>query len=55
MKLGGGIARSVKTDDSLATMVIYDKQDDLFKQQGGGGYNPAFKIGSTMCEDVVQQ
>ena len=43
MKLGGGIARSVKTDDSLATMVIYDKQDDLFKQQGGGGVQPSLQ------------
>lgn len=35
---GGGIARSVKCDDSLATMVIdEDRQDYLLEQQGGGG------------------
>lgn len=48
-ELGGGIARSVKCDDSLATMVIdEDRQDYLLEQQGGGGYNRAYKIGSTM-------
>lgn len=48
-ELGGGVARCVKTDDSLATMVIdEDRQDYLLEQQGGGGYNRAYKIGSTM-------
>lgn len=45
----GGISRCVKCDDSLATMVIdEDGQDDLLEQQGGGGYNQAYKIESTM-------
>lgn len=36
-------------DDSLATMVKdEDRQDYLLEQQGGGGYNRAYKIESTM-------
>ena len=55
-ELGGGISRTVKCDDSLATMVIdEDRQDNLLEQQGGGGYNRASKIESTTLEDVAQQ
>ena len=39
----------VRGGGKIPMIVVYeDRQDDMFKQQGGGGYNRAYKIESTM-------
>lgn len=47
-----GISPTINTcqgGGKIPMIVVYeDRQDDMFKQQGGGGYNRAYKIESTM-------
>jgi hypothetical protein len=50
-KMGGANFLKHSHDGRKATCIIEiyeDRQDDLLEQQGGGGYNQAYKIESTM-------
>ena len=47
---------TTRVDASNMTFITDEyRQNDMPKQQGGGGYNQASKIESTMLEDVAQQ